>query len=182
MRLTEATGSAPAEVLVGVAPRLARRRGPGIAADRSRRRERDGQGRGKALGGCLDERRMLYNALGRYDAALAARNGHANTMTRASSAFSLVELVEAGVRSGAYEEAAAALRRLERTNRRCRHRVGARHPGLVTCAAQRRAGCRLPLPRGDRATRAQSYRRPSRPRAPGVRRMAASREPPRRRA
>ena len=67
----------------------------------------------------------------------------------------LVELVEAGARSGAHDEAAAALRRLEERTRG-RHRLGARRPGPVTRAAERRRGCRRPLPRGDRATRAHS--------------------------
>ena len=56
---------------------------------------------------------MLYNGLGRYEAALASARSACEYDDLGIFGFSLVELVEAGARSGAHEEAAAALRRLE---------------------------------------------------------------------
>ena len=56
---------------------------------------------------------MLYNGLGRYEAALASAQSACEYDDLGIFGFSLVELVEAGARSGAHEEAAAALRRLE---------------------------------------------------------------------
>jgi len=56
---------------------------------------------------------VLYNGLGRYEAALASAQSACQYDDLGIFGFSLVELVEAGARSGAHEEAAAALRRLE---------------------------------------------------------------------
>jgi len=59
----------------------------------------------------------LYNSLGRYDAALASAQSACEYDDLGVFGFALAELVEAGARCGATEEAAAALRRLEeRTN------------------------------------------------------------------
>ena len=56
---------------------------------------------------------MLYNGLGRYEAALASAQAACEYEDLGIFGFALVELVEAGARSGAHEEAAAALRQLE---------------------------------------------------------------------
>ena len=72
--------------------------------------------------------------------------------------------------SGTRRRAAA-----RRADPRRRVGVGTRHPGPVTRAAQRRPGCGHPVPGGDRPPRAQLHRGPSRPRPPGVRRMASPR-------
>jgi DNA-binding CsgD family transcriptional regulator len=56
---------------------------------------------------------VLYNGLGRYQAALTSAQRACEYEDLGHFGFSLVELIEAGARSGAHEEAAAALRRLE---------------------------------------------------------------------
>ena len=56
---------------------------------------------------------VLYNGLGRYDAALAGARRACEYEDLVFFGISLVELVEAGARVGAHEVAADALRRLE---------------------------------------------------------------------
>ena len=180
--ITEATGNAPVKY-----PSLLLAAWRGVEAEALHAvqldaRERDRARRGtEAIGGAATRPRCSHNGLGRYEAALASARSACEYDDLGIFGFALVELVEAAARSGAHEEAAAALRRLEeRTSA-----VGT--DWALGVQAWSRAllsdgrGCRLPLPRGDRAARAQPHRRPSRPRAPGVRRVAASREPARRR-
>jgi DNA-binding CsgD family transcriptional regulator len=71
------------------------------------------RGEGRGIGGYGYAAAVLYNGLGRYDAALAGARSACEYDDLGIFGFALVELVEAGVRSGAREEAAAALRRLE---------------------------------------------------------------------
>jgi DNA-binding CsgD family transcriptional regulator len=71
------------------------------------------RGEGRALGGYGYASAVLYNGLGRYEAALAGARSACEYEDLGIFGFALVELVEAGARSGAHEEAAAALRRLE---------------------------------------------------------------------
>ena len=56
---------------------------------------------------------ILYNGLGRYDAALAGARSACEYDDLGIYGFALVELIESSVRSGDHDEAAAALRRLE---------------------------------------------------------------------
>jgi DNA-binding CsgD family transcriptional regulator len=70
-----------------------------------------GEGRGISASAYFNA--VLYNGLGRYEAALESAQRACEYEDLGVFGFSLVELVEAGVRSGAREEAAAALRRLE---------------------------------------------------------------------
>ena len=56
---------------------------------------------------------MLYNGLGHYDAALAAAQQACEHDDLGLFGSALIELVEAGARSGAHEVAASALRSLE---------------------------------------------------------------------
>jgi DNA-binding CsgD family transcriptional regulator len=56
---------------------------------------------------------VLYNGLGRYEAALAGARQACEYDDLVLFGWSLVELVEAGIRSGAHDAAAAALRQLE---------------------------------------------------------------------
>ncbi|HKA68728.1 MAG TPA: AAA family ATPase [Actinomycetes bacterium] len=72
-----------------------------------------GRGEGRAIGGYLYVAAALYNGLGRYEAALASAQSACKYDDLGLCGLSLVELVEAGARSGADELAAAALRRLE---------------------------------------------------------------------
>ena len=71
------------------------------------------RGEGRAIGGVGYFSAVLYNGLGRYDAALASAQRACEYEDLGLFGFALVELIEAGVRSGAHEEAAAALGRLE---------------------------------------------------------------------
>jgi DNA-binding CsgD family transcriptional regulator len=71
------------------------------------------RGEGRAIGGYGYATAVLYNGLGRYEAALASARSACEYDDLGIFGFALVELVEAGARIGAHEEAAAALRRLE---------------------------------------------------------------------
>ncbi|HET6951792.1 MAG TPA: AAA family ATPase [Acidimicrobiales bacterium] len=71
------------------------------------------RGEGRALGLAGYATAVLYNGLGRYEAALAGAQRACEYEDLGIFAWSLAELVEAGARSGAYEEAATALRQLD---------------------------------------------------------------------
>jgi tetratricopeptide (TPR) repeat protein len=71
------------------------------------------RGEGRGIGGFGYAAAVLYNGLGRYEAALASARSACEYDDLGIFGFSLVEVVEAGARSGAHEEAAAALRQLE---------------------------------------------------------------------
>jgi DNA-binding CsgD family transcriptional regulator len=116
--ITEATGSAPVKypsLLLaawrgGEAEPLLDDFGRDVANATSR-------GEGRGVGGVGYATAVLYNGLGRYDAALASARSACEYDDLGVFGFSLVELVEAGARSGAHEEAAAALEQLvERTS------------------------------------------------------------------
>lgn len=74
-----------------------------------------GEGRIIGLAGYVTA--VLYNGLGRYEAALAGAQEGCGHEDLGFFGWSLVELVEAGVRSGARDAAADALRRLEERTR-----------------------------------------------------------------
>jgi DNA-binding CsgD family transcriptional regulator len=81
---------------------------------RAREATTRGEGRALALVECVGA--VLYNGLGRYEAALAAAQRACEHEDLVLFGWSLVELVEAGARSGAYDAAAVALGQLvERT-------------------------------------------------------------------
>ena len=115
--ITEATGNAPVKYASLL---LAAWRG----AEAATPDDRDGgfqnavaRGEGRAIGGYGYASAVRYNGLGQYEAALAGARSACAYEDVGVFGFALVELIEAGVRSGAHEEAAAALRRLEeRTN------------------------------------------------------------------
>lgn len=140
------------------------------------------RGEGRGIGGYGYATAVLYNGLGRYEAALASAQSACEYDDLGIFGFALVELVEGGcpVRRSRRGRCRPATTR--GTSKRGRHRLGARRPGLVTRAAERQPGCRLPVSRGNRTTRAQSDYRPSRPRTPGVRGMATPRNPAHRRS
>ena len=71
------------------------------------------RGEGRGIGGFGYATAVLYNGLGRYEAALASAQSACEYDDLGIFGFSLIELVEAGARSGAHEEAADALRQLE---------------------------------------------------------------------
>jgi DNA-binding CsgD family transcriptional regulator len=70
-------------------------------------------GEGRAIGLSQYVTAVLYNGLGRYETALDSAERACEYDDLAVFGFSLVELVEAGVRGGAPDAAATALRRLE---------------------------------------------------------------------
>ena len=84
--------------------------------------------------------------------------------------------------AGDTELARDALERLAETTRAVRHRLGARHRGALPGAAERWRGRRAPVSRGDRAPGPHPAAARARPRAPALRRVAAPRESPGRRA
>jgi DNA-binding CsgD family transcriptional regulator len=74
------------------------------------------RGEGRAIGHTEHAAAVLYNGLGRYQEALGAAQRACEHEDLGVFGWGLVELVEAGARSGAHEVAAAALERLcERT-------------------------------------------------------------------
>ena len=125
---------------------------------------------------------LLYNGRGRHAEALAAAQRGCEHDDVGLFAWSLVELIEAGVRSGATDAALRRARSPERAHASERHRLGARHRGRLPRAAERRTSRGAPLSRGGRAARTQPRRGPPRPRPAPLRRMAAPRAAPRRRA
>ena len=71
------------------------------------------RGEGRGIGGFGYGTAVLYNGLGRYDAALTGARSACEYDDLGIFSFCLVELVEAGVRSGANDEAVEALLQLE---------------------------------------------------------------------
>jgi DNA-binding CsgD family transcriptional regulator len=75
------------------------------------------RGEGRALGLARYATAVLYNGLGRYEAALVGAQQACEHEDLGFFGWCLVELVEAGVRSGAHQEAAVALRQLDERTR-----------------------------------------------------------------
>jgi DNA-binding CsgD family transcriptional regulator len=71
------------------------------------------RGEGRGIAACGYATAVLYNGLGRYDAALASARQACEHEDLGVFGFALVELVEAGARTGAVDEAANAFGRLE---------------------------------------------------------------------
>jgi DNA-binding CsgD family transcriptional regulator len=115
--ITAATGNAP---LRYVSLFLAAWRGEEAEVLKlidARSRDAAARGEGRAIGWAEYIKAVLYNGLGRYEAALAGARQACGHEDPCFSGWSLVELVEAGVRSGAHEEAARALSQLEERTR-----------------------------------------------------------------
>jgi DNA-binding CsgD family transcriptional regulator len=74
-------------------------------------------GEGRAVGLVGYATAVLNNGLGRYEAALVGAQQACEHEDLGFFGWSLVEVVEAGVRSGAHQEAAAALRQLDERTR-----------------------------------------------------------------
>jgi DNA-binding CsgD family transcriptional regulator len=83
----------------------------------ARTRDATARGEGRAIGSVQYVTAVLYNGLGRYEAALAGASQACDHDDLCLFGWSLVELVEAGARSGAHNAAAAALRQLEERTR-----------------------------------------------------------------
>ena len=131
------------------------------------------RGEGRAIGQAGYMSAILYNGLGRYDEALAGARDACEHDELGVRGFALVELIEAAARGGSPEVAAEALPELEERT------VAAGTDWALGILARSRAllasgdAAERALPRGDRAARTQPDRRPSRPRPPAVRRVAA---------
>jgi DNA-binding CsgD family transcriptional regulator len=83
----------------------------------ARARDATVTGEGRAIGLVEYTTAVLSNGLGRYEAALAGARHACDHDDLCFFGWSLVELVEAGVRSGAHDAAAGALRQLEERTR-----------------------------------------------------------------
>jgi len=115
--ITAATGNAP---LRYTSLFLAAWRGEEAQALKlieARARDATARGEGRAIGSVQCITAVLYNGLGRYEAALAGARQACDHDDLCLFGWSLVELVEAGARSGAHDAAAAALRQLEERTR-----------------------------------------------------------------
>jgi ATP/maltotriose-dependent transcriptional regulator MalT len=111
--ITEATGNAP---LRYTSLALAAWRGeeaPAVRLIESSVKDATRRGEGRAIGLAGYAIAVLYNGLGRYGAALAGAREACEYDDLGFFGWCLVELVEAGVRSGAHEVSAGAARRLE---------------------------------------------------------------------
>jgi DNA-binding CsgD family transcriptional regulator len=75
------------------------------------------RGEGRAVTLAAYATAVLYNGLGRYESALAAAQQACEHDDLGLLGWALIELVEAGTRTGAHEVAASALRRLEERTR-----------------------------------------------------------------
>ena len=80
-------------------------------------RDATAMGEGRALGLACYATAVLYNGLGGYEAALAGARRACEYEDLAFFGWSLAELVEAGARSGASDEASAALQQLGKRTR-----------------------------------------------------------------
>jgi DNA-binding CsgD family transcriptional regulator len=115
--IIEATGNAPVRY---ASLTLAAWRGdeaPALQAIEARVRDATASGEGRAIGLASYATAVLYNGLGRYDAALTDARRACEYEDLLFFGASLVELVEAAARAGAREVAADALRRLEEQTR-----------------------------------------------------------------
>ena len=111
--ITEATGNAPLRYTSLALASWRGEEGPARRAIEAGVKEANARGEGRALGLAGYASAVLYNGLGRYEAACASARRACEYDDLAFFGWSLVELVEAAVRSGARDLAAGALRQLE---------------------------------------------------------------------
>lgn len=115
--ITEATGNAP---LRYTSLLLAAWRGDELRANtliETVVRDATVRGEGRVIGFAGHVTAVLYNGLGRYEAALAGAQSACKHDDLGFFGWYLVELIEAAVRTGARDTAAAALRHLEERTR-----------------------------------------------------------------
>jgi DNA-binding CsgD family transcriptional regulator len=115
--ITAATGNAPLRYTSLMLASWRGKEGPAMNLIEASIRDATARGEGRALGLAGYATAVLYNGLGRYDAALAGAQRACEHEDLGFFGWSLVELVEAGARSGAIEEASIALRQLEERTR-----------------------------------------------------------------
>ena len=111
--ITEATGNAPLRYTSLALAAWRGEEGPAVRLIQAAVKEATNRGEGRALGLAGYATAVLYNGLGRYEAACEAAKRACEHDDLGFLGWSLVELIEAGVRSGARDEAAGALQILE---------------------------------------------------------------------
>ena len=109
------------------------------------------RGEGSAFGLLLGLSALLHNGYGQYGKALAAARQACEHEDVMAYGWALVELVEAGVRDGQPDEAAAALDRLSERTQASGTEWALGVEARCSCAVDRRRGL---LPGVDRAARA----------------------------
>ena len=138
-------------------------------------RERDRRAaRARRSAGTGGSTALLHNGHGHYDEALAAARQACEHEDVMAYGWALVELVEAGVRAGRPDEAAAALERLSERTRASGTEWALGIEARCRALRERR---RVALPRVDRAARAQPRGGRARAQPARVRGVAAAREP-----
>jgi DNA-binding CsgD family transcriptional regulator len=110
--VTHATGMAPLKYASLMLAAWRGNEADGLGLIEAGRREATARGEGMGLGVIEWATALLYNGRGRYAEALAAAQRGCEHDDVGLFAWSLVELIEAGVHSGATEAASAALERL----------------------------------------------------------------------
>jgi len=115
--ISAVTGNAPLRYASLFLATLSGDEAPVLKLIEARARDATDRGEGRAI--CWVEylTAVLYNGLGRYEAALAGARQACDHDDLCFFGWSLVELIEAGVRSGAQDVAADALRQLEERTR-----------------------------------------------------------------
>jgi DNA-binding CsgD family transcriptional regulator len=115
--ITQATGMAPLKYASLMLAAWRGNEAGGLGLIEAGRLEATARGEGMGLGVVEWATALLYNGLGRYGDALAAAERGCEHDDVGLFAWSLVELIEAGVRSGATDAASAALDRLSARTR-----------------------------------------------------------------
>jgi DNA-binding CsgD family transcriptional regulator len=110
--ITHATGMAPLKFASLMLAAWRGNEADGLGLIEDGRREATARGEGMGLGVVEWATALLYNGRGRYGEALAAAQRGCEHDDVGLCAWALVELIEAGVRSGATDAASAALDRL----------------------------------------------------------------------
>ena len=135
------------------------------------RRNSNERGEGSAIGGAFWLTALLHNGHGHYGEALAAARQGCEHEDVIFYGWALVELIEAGVRSGRPDEAAAALDRLSERTRASGTEWALGIEARCRGATERR---RVLLPGVGRTARAQPRGDRARAQPASVRRVAAS--------
>jgi DNA-binding CsgD family transcriptional regulator len=115
--ISEATGNAPLRYTSLLLAAWRGREAPASQLIEADVREANARGEGRAIGLAEYATAVLYNGLGRYEAALAASQRACEHDDLGFFGWALVELIEAAAHSGTREEAATALARLEERTR-----------------------------------------------------------------
>ena len=146
--------------------------------------EREAGARGEGIGLAISAyaRAVLSNGLGRYEDALAAAVSASEYREVVAENWGLSELVEPATRCGRTDLADGRPEPAGRQGTGHANPLGARHRGACPGAARRRRRRRSLVPHSDRPSRPNSRSRRARPHTSAVRRMAAARRPPTRRA